>query len=63
MRRTVTTLALVGAAAYLLGRRSAGSDGSGPDYTAYQRAAILWTFPRVTKVRRTVRKRVRDARR
>lgn len=53
MRKSVLLLAVVGGAAYVLGQRA--KRPSDPHYTPYQRAALLWTDPRVVKARRRVK--------
>lgn len=57
MRPTLILIAVLGGAAYVLGERARRP--SDAHYTAYQRAAIAWTDPRVVKVRRTVRRRAK----
>jgi hypothetical protein len=57
MRKTLILLALLGGTAYVLGERARRPTDS--HYTAYQRAALAWTDPRVVKVRRAVRRRAK----
>jgi hypothetical protein len=54
MRKTVLLLAALGGAAYVLGQRV--QRPSERHYTPYQRAALLWTDPRVVKLRRAARR-------
>ncbi|GAA2750387.1 hypothetical protein [Amnibacterium kyonggiense] len=57
MRKTVFLLAVLGGTAYVLGERARRPSDS--HYTAYQRAALLWTDPRVVKARRALRRRAK----
>lgn len=57
MRKTVLLLAVPGGTASVLGERARRP--SDAHRTAHQRAALLWTDPRVVKARRALRRQQR----
>ena len=59
MRKTLVLLAVLAAASYVLGERARRPDAKKKQHTLLQRAALLWTSPRLTPVRRAVRHRTR----
>lgn len=61
MRKTLTLLAVLAGATYVLGQR-AGRPEPKKKYSLYQRAALLWTSPNAVNLRRNAKSTTRRAR-